>query len=352
MKLYYPSEHYNASYRRQVFPLLKAFIKDADFTDAQRIQGYGVSEQDFIIVDSMSEADVVILPMSWNYYVQTQQMPLAYAFIDEAKQAHKWVWSINNGDFGVKLPKINNLTVFRQSGYVSNNQSGHVGFPSMIEDYITKNNLNTSFLNGQYSSKPIVGFCGLAIDSKRNAVVEIGKQVYRNLKSYLGLTSVEPQQLLSPSYLRTRLLTRLENSSALDCRFIKRQLYRAGVTKNKDTHDTTIAFYNNILESQYVLCARGAGNFSVRFYETLMMGRIPLYVHTDGYLPLSDVIDWKDHVVWVDYKDRHRIDGILLDFHRQLDQDRLIAMFKSNRKLWEDQLRLSGFFEAQKLEIP
>lgn len=124
------------------------------------------------------------------------------------------------------------------------------------------------------------------------------------------------------------LLKQLEKNFVIDYRFFKRKKYRAGVTRNKETHETTIQFYDNMLESQYVLCVRGAGNFSVRFYETLMMGRIPLYVHTDGYLSLPDIIDWKDHVVWVDYKNRHHIAEILLEFHNQLDQEGLTALFK------------------------
>lgn len=121
-------------------------------------------------------------------------------------------------------------------------------------------------------------------------------------------------------FLHGILLKRVEKNFVIDYRFYKRKKYRAGVTRNKETHETTIQFYDNMLESQYVLWVRAAEDFSVRFYETLVMGRIPLYVHTDGYLPLPNAIDWKDHVVWVDYKDRHHIAEILLEFHTQLDQ--------------------------------
>jgi len=348
MKIYYPPSHYNPSYRRQVFPLLKPFIKDENFTDAQRILGYGVSERDFVIVDTIDASHVVILPMSWNYYNVSKQMSMAYELIEEANAAGKKVWSINTGDFGVKLPYFKNLIVFRQGGYVSNNQLGHTGFPSIINDYVKTHKLEDTFLNSSYGLQPIVGFCGQTNTSKLHAIKEMAKQIFRNLRSQLSFNNLEPQKVLSTSYLRASLLTDLESNRLISSRFIKRKHYRAGITKNKETDDTTTEFYNNILESQYVLCARGAGNFSVRFYETLMMGRIPLYVHTDGYLPLSEEIDWKSHVVWVDYKDRHHISEILLDFHKQLDQERLIAMFEKNRKLWEDKLNLSGFFKAQK----
>ncbi|MDW5290736.1 exostosin family protein [Formosa sp. PL04] len=348
MKIYYPSHLYDSQFRGQLFPLLKPFLKNENFTDAERVRVYGVSEQDFEIVETIEACDVIVLPMSWYYFARTKQMDLAYKFVEEAKQVVKPIWSINNGDFGVKLSKIKNLTVFRQGGYVINNQEGHVGYPSFIQDYLSLNNLKDLYLESNYDEFPKVGFCGQAKFSRVEAVKELTKQVLRNFKNYSGLSKLEPQDLLSNSYLRGSLLKKLEINPKINSLFIKRKQYRAGVTENKETHNTTIQFYNNILESQYVLCVRGAGNFSVRFYETLMMGRIPLYVHTDGYLPLSDEIDWKKHVVWVDYKDRHLIGEILLDFHQKLDQEKLLSIFKKNRTLWEEKLTLSGFFYEQK----
>lgn len=351
MKIYYPSNHYNASFRGQVFPLLKAFIKNEDFTDLQRKMMYGVSELDFVVVGYMEESEVVILPMSWNYYSRTKQMSLAFLLIEEAKKACKLVWSVNTGDFGVKLPEFKNLVVFRQGGYVSNKQHGHQAYPSFIQDYLINKELFGVFLNSAYDNRPIVGFCGQSQLSKWNAIKEMTKQVLRNLRSKTGFDQLEPQKILSTSYLRAFLLKKLEMNNDIDSRFIKRKQYRAGVTKNKETHNTTTEFYSNIMESQYVVCVRGAGNFSVRFYETLMMGRIPLYVHTDGFLPLSDIIDWKEHVVWVEYKDRHHISEILLKFHQKLDQESLITMFTKNRRLWEEKLTLSGFFKTQKIKL-
>ena len=61
MKLYYPKDHYDSSFRGHVFPLLKPFIKPDGFSDKERISIYGVSEQDFKFVNQPAEADIVIL---------------------------------------------------------------------------------------------------------------------------------------------------------------------------------------------------------------------------------------------------------------------------------------------------
>ena len=342
MKLFYPQEHYNSTYRGLLFPLLKAFIKNKAFTDAQRLELYGVSEKDYDFVDQLTDADVVILPMAWNYYVATNQLDSAHALIKAAAREQKIVWSWNAGDFGVKIPSYDHVKVFRMGGYVSRDQQGHEGMPVFISDRLSAYQLPDHF-ELDYTKKPIVGFCGQANASVFNAFLEQLKIIIKNLRSYVWLSAQEPQAVSSSTRLRAQLLAKLAASNLITDRFILRQQYRAGVKTKVEKQQTTDEFYQNIAQSAYVLCVRGAGNFSVRFYETLMMGRIPVYVHTDGFLPLSNQIDWRKHVVWVDEQDLHRLDEIVYTFHQRLDADRFKALLVSNRMLWHDLLTLDFF---------
>lgn len=342
MKLFYPQEHYNSTYRGLLFPLLKAFIKNKAFTDAQRLELYGVSEKDYDFVDQLTDADVVILPMAWNYYVATNQLDSAHALIKAAAREQKIVWSWNAGDFGVKIPSYDHVKVFRMGGYVSRAQQGHEGMPVFISDRLSAYQLPNHF-ELDYTKKPIVGFCGQANASVFNAFLEQLKIIIKNLRSYVWLSAQEPQAVSSSTRLRAQLLAKLAASNLITDRFILRQQYRAGVKTKVEKQQTTDEFYQNIAQSAYVLCVRGAGNFSVRFYETLMMGRIPVYVHTDGFLPLSNQIDWRKHVVWVDEQDLHRLDEIVYTFHQRLDADRFKALLVSNRMLWHDLLTLDFF---------
>ncbi|MEO2059117.1 MAG: exostosin family protein [Mesonia sp.] len=342
MKLFYPQEHYNSTYRGLLFPLLKAFIKNKAFTDAQRLELYGVSEKDYDFVDQLTDADVVILPMAWNYYVATNQLDSAHVLIKAAAREQKIVWSWNAGDFGVKIPSYDHVKVFRMGGYVSRDQQGHEGMPVFISDRLSAYQLPDHF-ELDYTKKPIVGFCGQANASVFNAFLEQLKIIIKNLRSNVWLSAQEPQAVLSSTRLRAQLLAKLAASNLITDRFILRQQYRAGVKTKAEKQQTTDEFYQNIAQSAYVLCVRGAGNFSVRFYETLMMGRIPVYVHTDGFLPLSNQIDWRKHVVWVDEQDLHRLDEIVYTFHQRLDADRFKALLVSNRMLWHDLLTLDFF---------
>src|SRR5690606_19049993 len=101
----------------------------------------------------------------------------------------------------------------------------------------------------------------------------------------------------------------------------------------------------------YVLCVRGAGNFSVRFYETLLMGRIPIFVNTDCLLPFEDKINWKKHVVWIEWKERSNIANIVADFHSKLTDKQFEDLQKSNRKLWKEELSVKAMLQNIKYDI-
>ncbi|GAA4290570.1 exostosin domain-containing protein [Aestuariibaculum suncheonense] len=346
MNVHYPDFHYDKNYRSETFPLLRAFLKGKEFTDLQRIAMYGVSNKDFNIVNEIHQAEVCVLPMSWNYYVKTKQLKLAQDYIENCKNADKQVWSFVSGDHSVKHPDYDHVFVFRLGGYKSKKNLNHKGMPVFIGDYLCKNELSENYLPQKYKIKPLVGFCGQANPSRLQAGFDIIKKSWFNIKSKTGLSFYEPEALLATSYLRAKLLQQLSKSEAVSDQFILRKRYRAGVSKGKDTHQTTLEFYNNLLESHYVLCVRGGGNFSVRFFETLMMGRIPIYIHTDGFLPLSDQIDWKQHVVWIDSSEQDKIVEKVVSFHSQLNPERLKSLSESNRKLWEEKLTMKGFFKT------
>ena len=68
---------------------------------------------------------------------------------------------------------------------------------------------------------------------------------------------------------------------------------------------------------------RGGGNYSLRLYETLCLGRIPLFINTDCVLPFENNIDWKELCLWVDENDLDRIGEIVLDFHSSISKKSL-----------------------------
>jgi hypothetical protein len=83
----------------------------------------------------------------------------------------------------------------------------------------------------------------------------------------------------------------------------------------------------------------------VRFYETLAMGRIPVFVNTDCLLPLEDEIDWKKNCVWVEFEGRKQIAKKIIAFHKSHTKESLFQLMQENREIWERTMRIGLFFK-------
>ncbi len=90
---------------------------------------------------------------------------------------------------------------------------------------------------------------------------------------------------------------------------------------------------------------RGGGNFSVRFYETLAVGRIPVLLNTDCLLPLDKLINWQEHCVILDESEYRSLGNKIMKFHNDLSDEEFVELQKRNRKLWEDFLTRHSFFK-------
>lgn len=347
LKLYFDYSQYDKRYRGQLFPLLKPFLKGEGYTDRERIEAYGVSEQDFELVDEIEKADVFVLAMSWDYYIQQNKMDLVHVMIAEAAKVNKIVWTVSLGDVGYKLPFYKHVVVFRSSGFKSKLPNSHKGMPVFIADPL-KIFFETNVLDiPEYTIKPIIGFCGHANGSVLDVIKSFIKTLLKRLINVFKSYPYEFDPFFVAPFVRFQLLKRIKNNNKISANFIFRKCYRAGLNSPKIRKRTTLEYFSNIKQSQYVLCIRGAGNFSVRLYETLAMGRIPVLVNTDCLVPLDHTIDWKKHVVWVEAHEIKFISQKIVDFHAGLSKDEFQYICKSNRQLWREPLHLDGFFKHQ-----
>jgi hypothetical protein len=140
MKLYYPKALYNSDPKNRyaVFPLLKVFIKSDSFISDPAIEIFGFSDQNMQIVNQINEADIYILPMSWDFYVKEKKVKLATSYIESVKHLNKLVFVFISGDFGVKIPNFSNVRVYRCSGYKSKLPNTHLGLPVFHRDPIER----------------------------------------------------------------------------------------------------------------------------------------------------------------------------------------------------------------------
>lgn len=177
--------------------------------------------------------------------------------------------------------------------------------------------------------RPSVGFCGFVGSAWKRALFRLqgrGEKV-------VGLA------------LRNRALRLLERSQRVDANFVRRTAFWGGAIGRLRGPDWEAKqrvreeYLANITDSDYTLCLRGAGNFSYRLYETLALGRVPLFVNTDCALPFPDQIDWPRHVVWVEEAELATIGDRLAEFHAALSPEEFAELQRSNRRIWEEYLR-------------
>jgi hypothetical protein len=327
---------------KQVHDIIRPLVHSFQSEKSLLKRKYGECYNKYILSFNVQMCDFAVLPYSWNYYRGEGKMDEAERFITLCKSADKEVITVNTGDFGVK-PGYNDIIIFRQSGYQSKRLRKQFAMPVFIDDPVNV------FFNGKVTIRekkesPLVGFCGQGKQPGYKYVLTSMVTSYRNLKYYFRASHNEPQVIYPSTLRRNRVLRNLMNSDKVKTDFIIREKYRGGVKNEEEMFRTTMEFYNNIRGTDYTVCIRGGGNFSVRIYETLANGRIPLFINTDSILPLDNIINWKDHVVWVEESEIKYIDEKLSDFHNEIHPDDFKQLQINNRNLWKEFLSSGGFY--------
>ena len=337
LKIYIGNVNYNNQKRIFLVDYLKPIIPK------KQIEKYHLSSMPIQIVDSQNESDCFLLPYSWNYYIKTNKVNSANEFIIEAKESNKKIIIWVSGDYHFSLPPYDNIIGLYASIYRSKLNANIIPLPVIIRDPLSVLEFKEIEVSA-FKKQPMIGFCGHVDSNLIVSIIKVIRLLLHNLKHYLKFYDDNFEPILPATYLRKKILLFLENSENIKTNFIRRNRYKGG--KLAKSHSVTIKrdFLNNIINSDYTLCIRGSGNFSARFYETLALGRIPVFINTDCALPFSDLIEWKKHVVWVEMEEVANVHTKILSFHKSLTSDQFINLQISNRRLWEQYFSYPGFF--------
>jgi hypothetical protein len=268
--------------------------------DAGRFDSYVRNGDSLFSMVPVEEADIVVYPSPplpnrlpfEEFQMVTGDKPLAVFF---------------NSDVDSTVSGRAGTFVFRTSFYRSSRLAQEFALPAWSAD-------PGAFPPRKWVSRPTVGFCGVP---DRFGIRESG-------------------------------MCALESCPDVVTRFIRRCSFWgvwAGKTGNQHLLERR-EFLSNMGDSDYVLCARGGGNFSYRLYETMACGRIPLLIDTDCVLPYDFLIDWSAMFPIVPASDIKNIGSRLLEFHNAFGdhpeafEERQILI----RKMWEEYISPLGFF--------
>jgi hypothetical protein len=298
----------------------------------------------FCEVSLLKSADFALLPMKWNYYVDRGRETHLVRLCEEARQWDKKVAVISAGDFGARLPVVDPVrpVLLQCTVYRSRRLPHEYAMPPFHGDRLH------TYLDGalrvrRKSGKPVLSFCGQAAPSRLRQQGRSLRLWGRRRAHELGLRKWPPPPF-EHTVLRQRCLDAARASSDIATNLVIRDRYQGGTDLSDPMHPLRLEFIGNLVDSDYALCVRGAGNWSLRFYEALCLGRIPVLIDTDCMLPFEDVIDWKRLCVWIPATQLATLGQRIHEFHDALSDGDFVALQHECRQVWQTYLSVDGFY--------
>lgn len=328
-----------------LYPFWGANAENPADPSAGRFERYTQVGREYFTATPLTEADIAVLPYEWLSRTANHH---ARKLAIEAGALGKKVIIFFNNDSDETID-IENSFIFRTSFYRSTRQPNEFALPAWSGDFLKASSDGAVPLRPK-QAKPVVGYCGYATlpaNAKQSRLKSVAAAI-PGMKRLFSLAGIA----LPPGpwrRLRSVAVEHLSHSDEIETNFVIRDAFWNGAYQygqfNLDlARQSRREFVQNIIDSDYVLCARGAGNFSYRLYETLSCGRIPVFIDTDCVLPYDFTINWKDYCVWVDAGEIDQIDKKVAEFHQSLSQPDFTALQRRCRSLWENYLSPEGFF--------
>jgi hypothetical protein len=328
-----------------LYPFWGEARTDPDSPTAGRFDGYierGPSL--FSVVDDLAGCDAALLPAAWEH-VRDDPVGRARAerLAEETQSAERELLIFYVSDDADEVPL--RATVYRSSLYRSRLRPREQAMPALSVD-VLRGDAVGEVTERPYRDRPVVGFCGYAPGLSNAPVVRAASQRAR------ATARIAAGRAHPDTGIRARALRRLTRSPHVETNFVIRDAFWGGVVAvGSDTDYATMRrvrdeFVINLLESDYVLCARGGGNFSYRLYETMSAGRIPVFVDTDCVLPFESELDWHSLCVWVDRSELDEIGDRVASFHAALGPSGFAELQRECRRVWEHHLSTEGFFST------
>ena len=326
-----------------LYPFWGKNPEDPQDPSSGRFHHYAEVGHKYFELTPLPEADVAVLPAEWTTG-NREVLQLA----DEARRAGKPVVIFFNSDSNEEIP-IENSVIFRTSFYRSTRRPNEFALPAWSEDFVERY-LGGKLLLRQNRPRPVIGYCGYTWLDGQGIKAALRRTIASLPRLARTLSKLSMPPIRHPgSRIRLAAVHALSRSKEVDTNFVIRRSFWGGALRS-ETFDIRLAqqlrreFVQNMVESDYVLCARGKGNFSYRLYETLSCGRIPVFIDTDCVLPYDRWIDWKQYCVWIDEKDLPAVARRVAEFHSALSPQDFQNLQIACRKLWEDWISPPGFF--------
>ena len=212
--------------------------------------------------------------------------------------------------------------VLRPSLYRSKRLPHEIVMPGQIEDLGAAH----GHAPRPKGERPSIGFMGKAgFDSAKAAL-----RYY--VRNYIVRHGPEREGM----YFRRRALGLLRRDPRFDLTATARKRFSAHArTIEVPPEQARREYIESIKNCLFTLAPRGDGNYSLRFYEALSLGRIPVLIDTDMILPLADRIAYDEFMVRVPSGRLAELPDILFEFWQSHSEEELRSMQEKARQAFE-----------------
>lgn len=145
-------------------------------------------------------------------------------------------------------------------------------FSKIIAPYPVK---PRTFFQRDWKATPTVSFMGQV------PPITTGSLTSGNIKFILNPIKSSPYLMRKMTIFKANRL-----SKQIETEVVIRNTFSA-IYKNPNLSEHSMAFQEQLNRSDYILCPRGFGNTSMRFYEALSAGRTPILIESNGRLPFA-----------------------------------------------------------------
>jgi len=292
------------------------------------------------------QADAAILPFDGSEILHpkkphsaTELRRVAQSFVDLARSTGLTTIVVVHSDSSQHLELCGDVLVLRTS--LDRRTCGRNEFALVAtHEDIVSTHLRGEIPPREYTSIPIVSFCGHVASYSQSLPHRLKRRLVSALRQF-GIV----RQDIDGMWLRRRSMQLLEASDQVTTSFVTRHEYFGGAVT--DTPARTSArreYVDNILMSDYVLCVRGYGNYSFRFFEAMSLGRTPLLVDTECVLPYDFLHNYSDLIIIVPDSKLSQIGDRVREFHARFAAGGYEAHQHRIRRFWEEWLSPKGYF--------
>lgn len=266
-------------------------------------------------------SDAVLVPYDLSYWYKNK----VYITYLKSLAEKKKLIILNTGDFISKIKKIENAIYFRPFLNPGEHSPNTIIIPYEIEPMFTAITSNPKF------NISFMGYFPRIISTR----------LFYTLKNSFW------HPVKGNGSIVRKLMARKIKKTNLPLTLVKRNSFSGWKRDNStNTLNRRTEFFNSIRDSRYIICPRGDGNQSLRFYETLSAGRVPILIDTKIKLPLEDRLNYSEITITLNLYDSIDIwRKEILDFESLYKGTKFKKLSQEISEFYDQNLSMYNFYK-------